>query len=294
MTEAFPDEPLAESALLAHQLARAHCAPDPATGEPCAWYHGFWLYMRLMGLAKTSGGHADFLAGELRSAARHGDCSRILISGAVDFSMAACVLNAYRQEGAQPDLAMVDRCATPLALTRWYGKRHGVSIATFHSDILAFEGAQRCDVIVTNSFLGYFDPPARLRLFARWAGLLRPGGRLIITNRIRPGDGHEPVGFTEAQARAFTETVRSEAQRLKLMSGIEPDDLARMARVYAGRFRSVPLRSAAEVVELLSGGGFRIERLDTAPAAGRVEGVPLAGPTLAEATDYVRIAATRL
>ena len=27
-----------------------------------AWYHGFWQYMRVMGVAKVSGGHAQFLA----------------------------------------------------------------------------------------------------------------------------------------------------------------------------------------------------------------------------------------
>lgn len=292
--QAFAEEPLSESALLAHRLAKEHCRADAATGEPCAWYHGFWQFMRLMGLAKTSGGHANFLAEELRAAARSGDFPRLLISGSADYSMAAHASWAYRQEGAELVLAMIDRCETPLALARWYGARYGTSVATFCSDILAFRQPGQYDVVMTNSFLGYFDPPARARLFARWASLLRPRGRLILSNRIRAGSGYVPVGFTPEQVRAFTETVRSEARRLPPVLRLEPDELVRMAQVYAERFRSVPLRSSAEVVELLTANGFRIERLDIAAAAGRTGGAPLAGPTLAEATDYVRVAATRL
>ncbi len=293
MAQPFPEEPLIESAPLAHRLAREHCRVDAVTGEPCAWYHGFWQFMRVMGVAKISGGHVDFLAEELRVTARSGNFPRLLISGSADYSMAAYASWAYRQVGAELDLAMIDRCETPLALTRWYGARYGVPVTTHCADILAFESPRRYDIVMTNSFLGYFDLPGRAQLFARWARLLRPGGRLIITNRIRPGTGYAPVGFTPDQARAFAEIVRAEAGRLQAVLPVDPDGMARLALAYAERFRSVPLRSSAEVVGLLAANGFRTERFDTAAAAGRAGGGPVAGPTLAEATDYVRVVATR-
>jgi SAM-dependent methyltransferase len=291
-TRPLPEEPLEESALLAHRLAREHCQVEAASRESCAWYHGFWLFMRLLGIAKTSGGHVDFLATELSKAARSATFMRVLITGAADYSMAGCALSAYRREGAELGLSMVDRCDTPLALTRWYGARHGASVKTYCADILDFESPQKFDLVMTNSFLGYFEPPARAKLFARWAGLLRPGGRLLITNRIRPGVGHSPVGFTAHQASAFTDAVRREASRLPAPP-LEPGELARMAQAYAGRFRSVPLRSTAEIVALLEGNGFVVGRLDTATTGSRPRENLLTGPTLAEATNYVRVVATR-
>ncbi len=293
MARPAPEEPLAESAPLAHRLAREHCPVDGSTGESCAWYHGFWQFMRLIGVAKTSGGHVDFLAAALGAAARSGRYPRVLISGSADYSMPAHAFWAYREAGAELELSCVDRCGTPLALTRWYGSRYGMPVTTHLSDVAAFESVYPYDVVTTNSFLGYFDPPARARLFARWAGLLRPGGRLIITNRIRPGEGHAPVGFTEEQARTFVQTVRTEALRLQALLPLEPDAMARLAQAYAERFQSVPVRSCEEVTALLESSGFSLDRLDTAPAAGRPGGAPIAGPTLAEPTDYVRVVAIR-
>ncbi len=288
------DEPLAESAPIAHRLAREHCRKDPATGEDCAWYHGFWQYMRVMGVAKVSGGHAQFLVEALRSAGRSGRCARVLVSGSADYSMPAHVLWAYRAEAASLDLEVVDLCKTPIALTHWYAGRVGASVTGHVSDIVSFESTRPYDLVMTNSFLGYFDLPARARLFDRWSRLLRPGGKLVITNRIRPGVGHEPVGFTAEQAQVFRDTVRREAERWRDRLWFAPEEVARWADAYSARFRSVPVRSTAEVLELLRDHGFRVDRCDSAAAVGRREGGAVAGPTTAEAADYLRVVATRV
>src|ERR1700682_5975440 len=100
VSEFVPEEPLVESAPLAHRLAQTHCRPLPATGEDCAWYHGFWQYLRLMGLAKTSGGQGAFLVETLRGLAGAGQSPRVMVSGSADYSMPAHALWAYRREGA--------------------------------------------------------------------------------------------------------------------------------------------------------------------------------------------------
>ena len=54
------DEPLELSAPLARQLASTLCRKNPATGESCEWEHGFWQYLRILGLAPVPKRHVDF------------------------------------------------------------------------------------------------------------------------------------------------------------------------------------------------------------------------------------------
>ncbi len=100
MSDPFASEPLLESAPIARDLAAAHCRLVPATGTDCAWYHGFWQDLRLLGLTKTSGGQAAFLVETLRGLARTSDHPRVLVSGSADYSMPAHALWAYRAESA--------------------------------------------------------------------------------------------------------------------------------------------------------------------------------------------------
>ena len=287
------EEPVAESAPLAREFARRYCRRDPATSTDCAWYHGFWQYMRVMNVAKTSGGHVTFLVEALRDLARSERYRQVLVSGSADYSMPAHVLFAYQQDGAAPNLHVLDRCETPIALTRWYAARKGVPVNGYVSDILSFDCAQPFDAVLTNSFLGYFDLRGRKQLFACWARLLRPGGKLILTNRIRPGSGYDPVGFTPDQTRVFCETVRREAEERRDALGIDSDEMVRLAAAYAAHFRSIPVRSAGEIVDLLRTSGFCVDRLDTALAVGRTGNGTVSGPSTAERADYVRLIATR-
>jgi SAM-dependent methyltransferase len=287
------EEPVIESAPIAHRMAQRLCMRDPETGETCAWYHGFWQYLRAMGLAKTSGGQAAFFVDTLRSLIRAEHIPRVLVSGTGDYSMPAHVLFAFASEAAPVELGVVDHCETPLYLSRWYAERQGTTIATARSDILAYEHPVPFDVVLTNSFLGYFDASARSRLVATWRRLLRPGGKAMFTNRLRPGAPPTPVGFTAEQTRRFGETVRGEAERWQSVFGFDPDEVARWACAYGERFRSYPIRSADEIVSLLREGGFRPDHVEVVTTPGS-DGHSLTGPSIADAAAYVRVVATRL
>jgi SAM-dependent methyltransferase len=289
----FVEEPLAESAPLAHRLAQTHCRPLPVTGEDCAWYHGFWQYLRIMGITKTSGGQAAFLVEQLRGLARGGQSPRVLVSGSADYSMPAHALGAYRAEGAPLRLAVLDRCETPLALSRWYAERHGATVTTHCVDVLEHEAAEPIDVVFTNSFLGSFDPASRPRLVTAWRRMLRPGGALLFTNRLRPRAGVEALGFDAEQARGFVKAARREAVRRLADLGLEPDEAARRAQAYAERYRSHPVRSVEEIAGLLEAGGFTVDRLEVATNPGREATGPVSGPSMAERADYARVVATR-
>ena len=85
-------EPLELSAPLAWRLAPTLCRKDPATGEDCAWSHGFWQYLRLLGLAGDPGNHADFFHEAFTEAGRGGAALRILVCGTADYAMLAMLM----------------------------------------------------------------------------------------------------------------------------------------------------------------------------------------------------------
>ena len=188
---------------------------------------------------------------------------------------------------------MVDRCEAPLALARWSAERLGASVATHCSDILAFDSTAKFDVVLTNSFLGAFDPARRTQLFARWASLLRQGGKVLFTNRVRPGEGHAQFGFTSDQKRVFCTAVRRAAERAKADLGLDPGTVEGWAYTYAERYRSYPVRTVDEVLDLVRSAGFTPDRVDTAHVAGRPGKEAVAGPSVAERAEYVRVLATR-
>ncbi|HXX85569.1 MAG TPA: class I SAM-dependent methyltransferase [Casimicrobiaceae bacterium] len=245
-------------------------------------------------MTKTAGGSATYFDEVLRLLAVQGDIHRVLISGAADDAMVLVALAAFRAVDRPIELTMVDLCETPLALARASATDCGASVTTHRSDILAFDRTAEFDVVMTNSFLGAFDPSGRVRLFARWADLLRPGGKVLFTNRVRPGSGHAQFGFTSDEGRAFCAAVRSAAERGRALLRVEPEVIEGWARVYTQRYRSYPVRSVDEVLELLRSAGFAPERVETAHFAGRVAGEAVAGPSAAERADYVRVLATRI
>jgi SAM-dependent methyltransferase len=294
VSASIPAEPLAESAPLAQRLAQAHCRPLPATGEDCAWYHGFWQFLRLMGLSKTSGGQGGFLIEILRGLARAGESPRVMVSGSADYSMPAHALWAYRAEHAVLSLAVVDRCEAPLALCRWYADTQRAVFATHCCDVRDHEPAEPVDVVFTNSFLGSFDPACRPLLVAAWRRQLRPGGKVVFTNRLRPGAGTEAIGFDGEQALRFVEAARQEAEARRANLGLDPGEAARRARAYAERYRSYPVRSADEIAQLLTEGGFALEILEVTTNPGRQGAAPVTGPSTAERAEYARVVATRL
>lgn len=273
-------------------MAQTLCVPTLEPGETCAWYHGFWQFLRAMGLAKTSGGQAVFLVDTLRSLIRSRAAKRVLVSGSADYSMPAHVLFAFASENAPVDLTVLDLCETPLYLSRWYGQRVGSPIATVRSDILIYRTATPFDVVLTNSFIGNFDTSARPRLVAAWRQVLRPGGTVLLTNRLRPNVSASAVTFTPKQTQDFCDAVRQAAKRWQSVFDFDPEEVTRWARTYAERFRSFPLRSADEITSLLDAEKFAVDDVNVVSAPPRRDGESLSGPSLAEKADYVQVRAT--
>ena len=284
-------EPLVLSAPLAHRVAPGLCRKDPASGEDCAWYHGVWQYLRVLDIPVSPTAHAEFFFGALEPLAREGGYRRVLISGAADYCVPALVLWAYQRQNAVAEVTVVDVCETPLFLSKWYARTVSATVETQASEILDYRAAGPFDVICTHAFLGYFAPPRRRDLIAKWSRLLRPGGKVVTVNPLRPSATEDSVGFTPEQTRVFRETALREAHNWRDVLGVDPDELASMAQRYAERFRSHPVGSHEEIINLFEGGGFTIDHLDSGGVSGRI-GDRLSGPTTPGKLEWAQIIAS--
>lgn len=284
------DEPLAETAAMARQWAMQDC-PRDATGSSCTSYHGLWQYLRLMKLGKTLGGHAGQYFQAMAHVSGQWDEQpgtaprRILISGCADYSMLAHVLHVFQRAGSPIQITVLDRCPTPLKLNGWYAQRAGTSVELVCSDILQHQPGDGYDLIVTSSFLGYFKPETRPGLFERYADMLRSGGRLIFSNRLRPDPETIQVEFTDAQSEAFATKVTQLSDHLPVTAPLSQADAYKTALAYAANLRTFPVNAAETIQHLAASVGLRW--MSGSQVTGGAPQPEISGPTLADGSDYL-------
>ena len=278
------------TAPMARQWAARYCVRD-ASGCCCDYYHGFWQYLRLMGLGPTLGGHAGVYVSAMQDIARQwhtrgeAGARRVLISGCADYSMLAHVLYAFGPVETQPRITVLDVCPTPLEMNAWYAQTLGRPVELVCSDLRAHQAPDTYDLIVTSSFLGYFSPEARPGLFAAYATMLRDGGSLVFSNRLRPGPESAPTHFTPEQADRFARKVLESSRNLPAQAAMDESDAHRLALAYVANRQPYPVNSANSIERLAAHARLRwvrASRLNTA-----VQRPGISGPTLADGSDYL-------
>ena len=262
-----PHEPLELSAPLAWILATQLCCEDPAKRESCSWHHGFWQYLRLMGLAVTPADQADFYRRAVHSVTYDTGKPRILISGTTDYSMLAHVMAIYRAQRIEPALVVLDICETSLFLNRWYAHRISADVECVRSDILDYTSDTPFDAVCTDSFLGQFSPDGRIRLLKKWWQLLRIGGRVVTVTRIRETADSAQIGFSPDQAQALRDSVARTCASKPPWLQLDPAEIVRAADLYASKQRTWPVRSREEVQQLFESCGFSLDELSGASRA---------------------------
>jgi len=290
ISPAAPVEPLAISAPFALEWAKASCV-EVAAHPSCEAYHGFWQYMRLMGLGKTLSGQSARYLSTLEQLAREwaghpaAGPPQVLISGCADYSMLAHVLHACGRLDPPVAVTVLDVCATPLLLNQWYARRTGVPIAVVRSDILQHHPAKAYDLIITSSFLGYFSPGVRPRMFQGFAAMLRAGGRLVLANRIRSGSETDAVGFSAQQTDDFAARAAQLCGTLPAAASLTPEDASRMARSYAQTFKSYPVSGEESLKSLARSSGLRW--IDGRQVPSTMLQAQFNGPSIGDGSDYL-------
>lgn len=256
---------LPESAVLAWHEAKHLCSG-------CSWYHGAWQYLRILGVVSPPYLQNVFYRGAIGPLAASGDYRQVCISGATDYAMADTIADLWRLPDSAPAITVVDHCQTPLFLNRWYADRVGINISTVCESMLDYRNPGGFDLICTHSFFGYFSPEQRGALIKNWYTLLRPGGRVVTSNRIRPTvEGR--IGFSEQQAEGFVSKVLRARQTIDSFD-LSEKELETLARAYAKHYFSYPVTSAEKLGDLFTANGFVLERFEITGRENTVSGPP--------------------
>lgn len=282
-------EPLAESAPLALALSHKFCSK-------CSWYHGFWQYLRLLGVGKTLSGQAIFFEETIKNACAKPNLD-ILISGCADYSMLAHIEQTLICFGRKLDesvnIIALDICSTPLNLCQWYANRNHFRIDTVQADILSFDLNKKFDLIITSSFLGYFNEKNRLRLFQKCAKLLKTGGSLSFANRISTESIEAVNKFTENDARALQKKLLELNKCFPDTIRIPETSLPGMVKNYCMEMKSYPVNDTVKLKNQLEAAGLHLliyeERFPDLPHG--ISNGGLSGPTLAFKTPYICVEA---
>ncbi|WP_436523047.1 class I SAM-dependent methyltransferase [Actinoplanes sp. HUAS TT8] len=296
---------LLESAPMIRSAAQLSCTSSRYLGDGnCAWYHGAWQYLRLFDMVSSPNWHADFYASALRDAIHGRGARKVLISGTADYTTLAFVLDAAKSaDGKIPkdlEVHVLDLCETPLGANRWYARRWGQRIMTHQADVteqrdLAAAGLPvdgEFDLIVADAFLTRFARNESQKVLNSWFHLLRPGGAVLTTVRLHPGNDYRATDEFEiewdssrrvaAATDDFELRLRERAAGWRGMLTIDLDDLSGSARQYAQKMTSHDLGDARDVTTAFEDQEFEIVQ----HGAGRVPG-ELIG------TEYLRVLARR-
>jgi SAM-dependent methyltransferase len=223
--------------------------------DTCGNFHTLWPYHRL---AQAAGG--DVAAPLVRSALKHllsPSDRRILIGGSADSGLLAVVANAASPGTA---ITVLDRCATPLELCRYFAKRWLLPIDMIHLDLAKLEVASAYDVVFVHMLLQFIPPDHHREVFSRIRRALRPQGRLVLAFRISPR-------LTDALAAEYRSSYplglieQLDARGIPLPEGREA--FARKLEIYfeERRAREGTNASRQDVEKAVEDAGFEIEQL---------------------------------
>jgi len=245
-------EPLDRLARFAFERAPSLCRPE----HGCTDYHRVWSAIRLFDLGGATPAGWPFFRRELQALPADRPL-RVLLSGAADTGLASIVAAALPPERAL--IVLTDRCETPIAQNQRFAQALGRPLECHVGDVRAL-ACDPVDAVLAHSFLVFFEPQARQQVVDAWARALRPGGRLLMSNRLVAGGAAvRPPPDTDA-AIARLPALRERAAAAG-WNATECDLLAEAAARFWTRSLLAPLTETA-LRGLLSGAGLELLALE--------------------------------
>jgi SAM-dependent methyltransferase len=169
---------------------------------------------------------------------------KVLIAGAQDTGLLALVARAGAE--LNPEIVVLDRCATPLEVCRRFARRWILPIETVQEDLTNLAMRECFDIILAHFTLQHIACDRRADVLVRLRKALRPSGRLLVlfhtSRRVETDFGSEnsdrfadwaieeleriPVSLPQAR-EVFRARLRSRAQNLEGRQGVfrDPEDV---------------------------------------------------------------------
>lgn len=173
-------EPLSRLARFAFDWAPVLCCPT----HGCTTYHRVWSALRLVESGGALPAGQAFFHAQLRTL---GADARVLISGGADTGLLTLAASAFDDRNDLPTFVFADRCETTVMQNRLLARSLGLRLDARAADIREFDCAP-VDAVLAHSFLIFFDADGQDAVVRNWSRLLKPGGRLLMSNRLSDHD----------------------------------------------------------------------------------------------------------
>lgn len=221
----------------------------------CKNFHTLWPYHRL---AEAAGGDVGIPAVQaaltrLLSPSRR----KIMIAGSADSGLLAVVARAANP---QTDITVLDRCETPLVLSRRFSQRWSLPSTLLHLDLRELSIESHFDLVFVHMLLQFIPAGQHLDVMLRLKRSLRPDGRLLLVFRTSPRIDEKLATFYRRDYPLHL-VAQLEAQGVILPETRETF-LSRLAIYFEERrMREGTHASRQEVEALIAAAGFETEEL---------------------------------
>jgi hypothetical protein len=183
-------EDLAYNARRAMELAPLYCGD-------CEDYHYLSPARRLAAGPGKAGIEADrprlfqLIADHVIAQGKvSGEAIDVVIAGSNDTGLlstcAHAALSATSDASSRVRFTVLDRCQTPLLLCAEYAARHGIVLKADAVDLVETENRYPADILLHHSLLRFLPLDRRVAVLRKFAGWLKPGGRIIFSTSIKP------------------------------------------------------------------------------------------------------------
>jgi hypothetical protein len=204
-----PPELLQEAARLTRQWAKTSCTRREDGGWPCQAYHQSWTTLRLIGAISGARTDEAFFLEWFGRVAKSRPDAKVLIAGTADHAMLHMLLTAFRAEGGEPEVWVIDQCRTALAVNEWYAGQAGARIRTCHGALRVIdEISGTFDIITTHSIFSFIDAEQLEDVFRSFKNKLDAGGKLICAQGLHPKlQTGSRIRFSSDEASRFQDRV---------------------------------------------------------------------------------------